>query len=237
MASGSKAAGARRVEGIASGDGGMTPSLACTALAAMTLPALLWWGERTGNAGARWTLKPATSALFVLAALLRAPATAYDAWIITGLLLCALGDVALISRDRSWFLAGLIAFLLGHVAYVAAFLARGTASLPDPALAAVIAVTGLAVFLYLRPHVGAMLVPVVAYMLVISVMLAAAWAVARAEPAESGRPLALAALLFYLSDITVARDRFVTGPRFANRLVGLPLYYSAQFLFAFSIGG
>jgi uncharacterized membrane protein YhhN len=68
-------------------------------------------------------------------------------------------------------------------------------------------------------------------------MLAAAWTVAVAEPGVSGRRLLRAAVLFYLSDITVARDRFVTGPRFLNRLVGLPLYYSAQFLFAFSIGG
>lgn len=41
------------------------------------------------------------------------------------------------------------------------------------------------------------------------------------------------ATLFYLSDLTVARDRFVRR-RFANRLVGLPLYYAAQVLLALS---
>jgi uncharacterized membrane protein YhhN len=215
----------------------MTPSLAATALAFVTLAALLWRGERTGDARSRWALKPLTSGLFLLVAFLQGPSSVYDACIVTGLLLSAVGDVALISRERSAFLGGLVAFLLGHVAYVAAFVARGAASTPDPVATALIAATGIGIFLYLRPHVGRMLVPVVAYMLVISVMLAAAWAVASAEPAESGRPLVLAALLFYLSDITVARDRFVTGPRFANRLVGLPLYYSAQFLFAFSVGG
>jgi len=215
----------------------MTPSLAATALALVALAALLWWGERRGDTRSRWALKPLTSALFLLVAFLQGPTTAYDAWIVTGLMLCAVGDVALISRERSWFLGGLVAFLLGHVAYVAAFAARGTAAIPDPAAGALIAAAGLGIFLYLRPHVGRMLVPVVAYMLVISVMLAAAWTVAASEPGGTGRQLALAALLFYLSDITVARDRFVTGPRFANRLVGLPLYYAAQFLFAFSVGG
>jgi len=214
----------------------MTPSLAATALAVVTLAALLWWGERAANTRVRWALKPLTSGLFLLVAFLQGPSSVYDAWIVIGLLLCAMGDVALISRERSAFLGGLVAFLLGHVAYVAAFVARGTASMPDPAATALIAATGIGIFLYLRPHVGRMLVPVVAYMLVISVMLAAAWTVAASEPDGTGQQLALAALLFYLSDITVARDRFVTGARFSNRLVGLPLYYVAQFLFAFSVG-
>jgi uncharacterized membrane protein YhhN len=215
----------------------MTPSLAATVVAAVTRAALLWWGERTASARARWALKPATSALFLLVAFLQGPGSAYDVWIVAGLALCAVGDVALISRERSWFLTGLVAFLLGHAAYIAAFSQRTSLAAPDPLAVALVAATGLGIFLYLRPRVGRMLVPVVAYMVVISVMLAAAWTVAVAEPGVSGRRLLLAAVLFYLSDITVARDRFVTGPRFLNRLVGLPLYYSAQFLFAFSIGG
>jgi hypothetical protein len=40
---------------------------------------------------------------------------------------------------------------------------------------------------------------------------------------------------FYLSDLFVARQRFV-APAFANRLYGLPLYYLGQFLLAFSVG-
>ena len=43
------------------------------------------------------------------------------------------------------------------------------------------------------------------------------------------------ALLFYLSDLFVARNRFMEKS-FINRLMGLPLYYTAQFLLAFSIG-
>lgn len=43
------------------------------------------------------------------------------------------------------------------------------------------------------------------------------------------------ALLFYLSDIFVARDRFLKTS-FLNRLVGLPIYYAGQFLLAFSVG-
>ena len=44
-----------------------------------------------------------------------------------------------------------------------------------------------------------------------------------------------AAVAFYLSDVSVARDRFV-APGFGNRIWGLPLYYAAQLLFALSTG-
>jgi hypothetical protein len=44
-----------------------------------------------------------------------------------------------------------------------------------------------------------------------------------------------AAVAFYISDVSVARDRFV-APGFGNRIWGLPLYYAAQLLFALSTG-
>ena len=53
---------------------------------------------------------------------------------------------------------------------------------------------------------------------------------------EADARLRLGAVLFYLSDIMVARDRFV-APGFANRLVGLPLYFGGQLLLAWSAGG
>jgi uncharacterized membrane protein YhhN len=77
--------------------------------------------------------------------------------------------------------------------------------------------------------------PVVAYILVISAMLAAAtnfgWVWRSAGPAAA---MAVSgALSFYLSDLFVARDRFVsTGIQ--NRYAGLPLYYAGQFLLAYS---
>lgn len=46
---------------------------------------------------------------------------------------------------------------------------------------------------------------------------------------------AAGAVAFYVSDVFVARDRFMKGG-FVNRLVGLPLYYAGQFLIAFSLG-
>jgi uncharacterized membrane protein YhhN len=68
--------------------------------------------------------------------------------------------------------------------------------------------------------------PVVAYIAVITVMVAASIA--------TKKPLVAAgAFAFYLSDLSVARDRFVS-PGFVNRLWGLPLYYGAQILMAYT---
>jgi uncharacterized membrane protein YhhN len=203
------------------------------AIAAGTLAALLFLGERSGDARARWLFKPATSVLFVVFALLQGPHDAYDAWIVAGLALSAVGDVALIPADRRWFLAGLVAFLLGHVAYLLAFATRIPPWTLHPAAAAAILATSAGAWLYLRPFVGAMRWPVLAYMAVITAMATGAWAV---STGGGDARVALAATLFYVSDLTVARSRFVPGSGFADRLVGLPMYYAAQFLFASTVG-
>ena len=203
--------------------------------AAVAVAALLLLGERPGNLRAKWTFKPLASALFIVAALAQGPDSRYDWLIVAGLVLGAAGDLALIPRDRRAFLAGLVSFLLAHVAYALAFLDRADPrALPAAWLAGLCAVSAL-LYLYFRPHLGRMRAPVAAYVVVITVMLATAWAVAAASPDYFGWQVAAGATLFYLSDITVARARFVPGTGFANRAVGLPLYYAAQFLLALSI--
>jgi len=44
----------------------------------------------------------------------------------------------------------------------------------------------------------------------------------------------VAAVMFYASDICVARSRFVSDD-FINQLIGLPLYYVAQLIIAANI--
>ena len=80
-------------------------------------------------------------------------------------------------------------------------------------------------------------IPVLFYVLVITVMLSAAWSVfIDSGFALPGRIMIFSgALLFYISDLFVARDRFLQKS-FFNRLVGLPLYFSGQFILAFSVG-
>ena len=53
--------------------------------------------------------------------------------------------------------------------------------------------------------------------------------------ASVGMTVFVGAVSFYLSDVFVARDRFLKS-EFVNRLIGLPMYYCGQFLLAFSVG-
>jgi uncharacterized membrane protein YhhN len=93
------------------------------------------------------------------------------------------------------------------------------------------------VFLWLRPHLGGMKIPVFFYVVIISLMVVGAWSllIDGGLGIESRIVIFTGALLFYFSDIFVARDRFLKK-EFLNRLIGLPLYYAGQFLLAFSVG-
>jgi uncharacterized membrane protein YhhN len=206
---------------------------ACT-LTLVALAALLA-AEKTGSRTGQWIAKPIASAGFLWAALAAgALDSAYGRAVLAALVLSFAGDVLLIPDSRKSFLLGLVSFLLGHVAFACAFAARGL----DPAwLAGALLPVGFAVVLALRwlgPHVEApMRAPVRAYVAVISAMvLAAAGTVGAA-----GRPsILMGALAFYVSDLAVARQRFVVKT-FWNKSWGLPLYYGAQLILASTVGG
>ncbi|KMY68879.1 hypothetical protein AAU61_04695 [Desulfocarbo indianensis] len=207
-------------------------------LAGLPLLAGLLWAERGNSPGRILACKTSLSLLFVLAAFTQPhPLPGYYALALAGLILGLLGDVLLALKTKAAFKAGLAAFLLGHLAYVAAF---GLYTEPMhwvlPGVLLLWAVAFL-VFRWLKPHLGDMRVPVAAYVIVITLMLWAAWAALWGGqlPAWTARLGLAGAVCFYLSDIFVARERFVT-PGFANRLWGLPLYYVGQFLIAFSVG-
>ncbi len=154
------------------------------------------------------------------------------AWLLAALCLCWLGDVLLLGASRPAFLAGLVAFLLGHAAYVGGFATAGWSPGVAGLAAAVLAVPAGFVFRWLRPKLPPpMVAPVVAYTAVITAMVAGA--VGRVADGGSPRIL-VAAGMFYVSDLAVARNRFVApGP--INRLWGLPLYYGAMALLALGI--
>ncbi len=82
-----------------------------------------------------------------------------------------------------------------------------------------------------------MKIPVIAYIIVISLMLWGAVSVLFTPGLTvAGKTMAFSgALLFYVSDIFVARHRFVANS-YSNLAIGLPIYYSGQFLLAFSTG-
>jgi uncharacterized membrane protein YhhN len=206
-------------------------------LAVVLLVCLLYF-ENSGNHKGKLPTKTILSCLFIFTALVQVhPIPVYFYLMLIGLIFCLGGDVFLALPQERMFLLGLVSFLLGHVFYVVCFFyVAGVNQWTMIGCLVGLLVSGL-VFGWLRPHLGPMLVPVIAYVIVITVMVVGAWTVlGDTKLSYAGRvPVFIGAVSFYLSDLFVARDRFLRS-EFFNRLIGLPMYYCGQFLLAFSVG-
>ena len=205
---------------------GWVPYVVCAVAVAGLLVA-----EQRGSRAGLWLTKPVASLAFLWVALAAgALESTYGRWVLLGLALCLAGDLLLIPQERkAAFRGGVFAFLAGHVAFSVAFLGLPIDPLGLAVAAVVLALALAAVLRWLSPSVTAdMVLPVRAYMLVIGIMSALACGVTAA-----GGPwqVAVGALAFTASDVSVARDRFVRH-EFMNRAWGLPLYYAAQLLIA-----
>lgn len=209
-----------------------TTLLICACIAATA--ALVLAEYRKSRIG-RIVFKIAASTAFVLVAL-QAGATesTYGRLVLAALALSWIGDVLLLSTRSRLFLLGIAAFLLAHVAYSVAFTRLPTSMPALIAGLAAVACIAAAVLRWLRPHLSSFYrIAVTAYVAAIVAMCSLAIS---SSAATGDWLLAAAALAFAASDISVARNRFVS-PGFANRAWGLPLYYAAQLVLALSVGG
>jgi len=202
---------------------------------AATLVAVGWLlvAERSGSRAGVWTWKPIASTGFVATAIAAgATASPYGRLVLGALVFCWLGDVLLIPDDERAFRAGIAAFLVGHLAFAAAFVTRGISPLVTVVVLAAQSVSVALTLRWLMPHLRGVFRPLVAaYVCVISLMVAAAFATyweSRCVPLLAG------AVAFAISDTSVARDRFVRS-EFVNRAWGLPLYYVSTLLLAMSV--
>ena len=161
-----------------------------------------------------------------------APGSRYGRVLLSGLSLSFLGDAFLIGDTQQAFLGGLAAFLLAHVAYVAAFAVNGVSLRWMGAAALPVVGIALAIAAWLAPHTPPELIlPVRLYTVVISGMVIAAFG----TRGQGGSLLILVgALLFFLSDLSVASLRLVQT-EFPTYVWGLPLYYAGQLCLALSV--
>jgi len=194
--------------------------------------------EKRKNGVPLFMAKFILSLLFVMTALLQPrPVPAYYHYLLVGLIFCLIGDVCLALPQEKAFRTGLVAFLIGHVFYIFSFSSLVQISHWISIGPFIFLGMSAFIFFWLRPHLKSMLIPVLLYIVVITVMGVGAWAVSwKSSFRISGRVLILAgSLCFYFSDVFVARDKFIKE-EYLNRLLGLPLYYAGQFMLAFSIG-
>lgn len=178
--------------------------------------------------------KAGASLCFILVAVQRrALWSHYGRLIFAGLVLSWFGDVFLAGSGEAIFLAGLVSFLLAHVAYTVGFVIHGLSRRWTLGAAISLAPVVFVVLRWLIPHVDDdMRAPVFTYIAVITCMVI----LASGARGQGLHPSALlGAILFFLSDIAVSRNRFVE-PESMDWLWGLPLYYAAQLLLAYSVG-
>jgi uncharacterized membrane protein YhhN len=154
------------------------------------------------------------------------------------MLLSLTGDVLLLWIDR-FFIFGLVAFLLAHVAYLVGLnMPFSTVSAWGFILAIIIGLGGARV---LRQIISAltlkgqkrMRVPVFVYGIVITLMLLSAMLKLTDPQWGAGASLLLAvgAFLFFISDIVLAWNKFVS-PIQNGRMINIFLYHVGQILIA-----
>ncbi len=195
---------------------------------------LLLIADRSGRRALEWLGKPAAALSFIAAGWLWGAAdSVYGLWILAGLVLGAVGDVCLIPKGQGKaFLAGMIAFLVGHLAFAIAFLSLDLAPFWLGLSAVAMVAVGGFVLRWLLPNTPQKFkIPVLAYNLVIGAMVILACG---ATGAGATPLIAVGAIVFAVSDIFVARNRFVS-PGFENRLIGIPLYFAAQLMIAATV--
>lgn len=164
------------------------------------------------------TLRLVTKGLPVIALIFwlgAAPAGTYRRWISLGLLFGLGGDILLDIPEEhlaNQFVFGLGSFLIGHLAYMRAYTSDTRRLAPLGLLFAVVCGGSMLAILNSSPDgLGAFLLPVAIYALVISCML---WrAIARMGvdgiPRDSAWLAAGGALLFVISDAMIGINRFV----------------------------
>lgn len=198
-----------------------------TALAVALLVGGDWSGGAAGTA-----FKMAASTGFLATALAAgALRTGYGRSILVALVFCWWGDYFLTGTAEFHFLLGLASFLLGHLAFAAAFLIHGVNTRWSAAAGAVAVIPAVAVYIGLEAQLGTLKLPVCAYIAIISLMIALA---VGARVRGGTWLIPIGALLFYASDLLVARQKFAS-PSPWNPLLGLPLYYTAQLCLAASV--
>ncbi len=194
---------------------------------------LLVVAEGRNLSAARAIAKVSASTAFVLVALsLHAAASTYGRLVLLALVLSWIGDLCLLSRRSVPFMSGLGSFLLAHVAFSVAF-AAGSLSATAFVVGLIFASAfGVITLRWLWNRLAAPYkLAVTAY--VVAIVAMCTMAIAHGAASQSWLA-AVGALAFAASDISVARDRFVVSA-FLNKAWGLPVYYCAQVLLAWSI--
>ncbi|HCY85437.1 MAG TPA: hypothetical protein DHV36_09920 [Desulfobacteraceae bacterium] len=194
-------------------------------------------GEAVASKPVRYLSKPLLMPALALYYLM---STEAFSWIMAAALAGGwLGDIFLMIPDRDekrrFFKLGLVAFLLGHLFYVWAFLAWGSlGQLPVPGMLSILFFVGygVVVFIKLKPYMGALFVPITAYIIVIVLMGVSTGLCTGTQNLPAGFAVVIGALIFMVSDTLNAWNRFAREIPY-ERILTMATYLGGQFLLVY----
>lgn len=157
-------------------------------------------------------------------------------WFGMGILFSLIGDVLLLGLDRM-FLYGLVAFLCAHIAYIIGF--KDEFAKVSFWSVILVLMLGLSAVRVMRRIISSMrtkgqprlVAPVILYSVVITLMLLAAMLTLTDLTWKAGASLLVSAgaFLFYISDLILAWNKFVT-PIKNGRMLNIALYHAGQIM-------
>jgi uncharacterized membrane protein YhhN len=186
-----------------------------------------------------WVAKPLATLLILWTAWYAQPAVSvvYRRWISIGMLFSLVGDILLMLPVDA-FVAGLVAFLLGHLCFIRALVDDTRFAARLLALLGCLAYGLLNLWALWPTLPGALHLPVVVYVVVLTSMggqaVARAWVHGGDGLAGPAQWAAAGALLFMLSDTLLAWNRFRLALPLSSLWV-LATYYAALWCLARSV--
>ncbi len=152
----------------------------------------------------------------------------YSTLIISGLVFGLVGDTFLMFPDN-YFMRGLISFLIGHIIYSFAFYFY----VDTHNLLIIILIPAVLILIITRvvKSIGKLKYPVLFYSSVLVLMLALA---VNVFIIEMNYWILLGAILFFISDLVLAYNKFIRQIKFAHLYI-LSTYFCAQTLIALSV--
>ncbi len=184
-----------------------------------------------------YLFKPVSTLLVIAIAVLSFGASTFNpvySWgVLIGLLFSFGGDMALMFQEqRKPFIIGLGLFLLGHIVYTVVFSRLGQPSMQDLLSGLIVLSVGVGFYRMIHANLGPMKIPVIAYIVIISLMVVQASSTF-ASPLFSQQQawmISAGALLFYISDVILAATRFWRPWKYGR--ISLGFYYAGQLLIA-----
>jgi uncharacterized membrane protein YhhN len=151
------------------------------------------------------------------------------ALIILALLFSSIGDVFLAMPGHKYFIHGMAAFGIAHLFYFTYFFNLPKIEFPRAFIAIGIILYSISLFIFLLPNVKELLIPIISYIILISLM-----GISSVLGIRNNYLIILGAIIFIVSDSLIAINMFIIPVLNASFLIMLT-YYVAQFLIVLGV--